>query len=89
MYQNDCVVFNAFGRPRQFKGWATLVDKAEHSEDYKSLKEKDDLMNAAKRVKSALERRVSSHIIQGTAGDILRRVMLILYNRFFKKEAGV
>ena len=43
-------------------------------------------MNAAKRVKSALERRVSSHIIQGTAGDILRRVMLILYNRFFKKR---
>lgn len=86
MYQNDCVVFNAFGRPRQFKGWAKLVDRAEHSQDYKSLKEKDDLMNAARRVKSALERRVSSHIIQGTAGDILRRVMLILYNRFFKKR---
>ena len=86
MYQNDCVVFNAFGRPRQFKGWVNLVEKAANPEGYKSLAEKMDLMRASDRVKSALERRVSSHIIQGTAGDILRRVMLILYNRFFKKK---
>lgn len=86
MYQNDCVVFNAFGRPRQFKGWVSLVERAANTDSYANLNEKTELQKASARVKAALERRVSSHIIQGTAGDILRRVLLILYNRFFKKR---
>ena len=32
----------------------------------------------------AVDRRVSSHIIQGTCGDILRYVLLKLYAKYFK-----
>ncbi len=84
MYQNDSVVFNAFGRPRQFKGWTKVI--AENSESYENLLEKAEVEKASWRVRSAVERRVSSHIIQGTAGDILRLVLLKLYKRYFKNR---
>ena len=82
MYQNEGVVFNAFGRPRQFKGWIDLINK--NSENYDTLIEKQNLEAASNRVKSAIERRVPSHLIQGTAGDILRLVMINLYIKYFR-----
>lgn len=82
MYQNEGVVFNAFGRPRQFKGWIDLINK--NSENYDTLVEKQNLEAASNRVKSAIERRVPSHLIQGTAGDILRLVMINLYIKYFR-----
>ena len=84
MYENDGVVFNAFGRPRQFKGWLRAIDR--NRDSYTTLLEKDQVEKASKRVTSAIERRVSSHIIQGTAGDILRLVMLKLYKNYFRQR---
>lgn len=82
MYQNNGVVFTAFGRPRQFCGWMSAITR--NRENYTTLLEKDKVEKASNRVKAAVERRVSSHIIQGTAGDILRLVMLKLYKKYFK-----
>ena len=84
MYQNDGVVFNAFGRPRQFKGWMNVIDRNSH--DYSNLIEKEEKERASWRVKSAVERRVASHLIQGTAGDILRLVLMDLYKKYFKNR---
>ena len=84
MYQNNGVVFTAFGRPRQFRGWIDVIDK--NRENYNDLIEKQKADRASENVKGAVERRVSSHIIQGTAGDILRLVLYRLYKRYFKKR---
>ena len=84
MYYNQGVVFNAFGRPRNFKGWIDVIDQ--NRECYDNLLEKQNAERAADKVKSAVERRVSSHIIQGTAGDILRLVLYRLYKRYFKNR---
>lgn len=84
MYQNGGVVFNAFGRPRQFRGWIDVIDK--NRENYTNLFEKQNAERASERVKGAVERRVSSHIIQGSAGDILRLVLYKLYKKYFKNR---
>lgn len=84
MYNNEGVVFSAFGRPRQFKGWMTVIE--ENNESYTNLIEKANVEKASLRVKSAIERRVASHLIQGTAGDILRLVLLRLYKRYFRER---
>ena len=85
MKMNDYVVFNAFGRPRQFKGWMKTIDK-NNDLMYTTLTQKDEIQRASNRVMSAVERRVSSHIIQGTAGDILRLVLSNLYKKYFKNR---
>ena len=84
MYQHGGVVFTAFGRPRQFKGWLNAIEANRNS--YETLLEKDQVEKASLRVKSAIERRVASHLIQGTAGDILRLVLLNLYKRYFRNR---
>lgn len=84
MYYNQGVVFNAFGRPRNFKGWIDVIDNTR--ENYDDLVQKQSAERAADNVKGAVERRVSSHIIQGTAGDILRLVLYRLYKRYFKNH---
>ena len=84
MYHNGGVVFNAFGRPRQFRGWIDVIDK--NRENYTNLFEKEQASRNSERVKGAVERRVSSHIIQGTAGDILRLVLYRLYKKYFKNR---
>ena len=84
MYYNQGVVFNAFGRPRNFKGWIDVIDKTR--ENYDDLLQKIHADRVADKVKEAVERRVSSHIIQGTAGDILRLVLYKLYKRYFKNR---
>ena len=84
MYQNDGVVFSAFGRPRQFKGWINTI--AKNSESYSNWQEKQEVDKVSNRVKSAIERRVSSHLIQGTCGDILRLVLYKLYKRYFQNR---
>ena len=84
MYQNGGVVFTAFGRPRQFRGWIDVID--ETREHYDNLIEKQDAQKASDRVKGGVERRVSSHQIQGTAGDILRLVLYRLYKKYFKRR---
>ena len=48
--------------------------------------EKRNAEKVANSVRSAVERRVSSHIIQGTAGDILRLVLYKLYKRYFQNR---
>lgn len=84
MYQNGGVVFTAFGRPRQFKGWIDVID--ETREHYDNWAERQDAQKASDRVKGGVERRVSSHQIQGTAGDILRLVLYRLYKKYFKRR---
>lgn len=85
MYANNGIVFNAFGRPRNFLGWLEIIDKNEHG-NFDNWLERQNAEKASNRVKAAVERRVSSHIIQGTAGDILRLVLLKLYKRYFMKR---
>lgn len=84
MYQNGGIVFTAFGRPRQFKGWIDVIDLTR--ENYNNWAEKQEADKASSRVKGAVERRVSSHQIQGTAGDILRLVLYRLYKKYFKNR---
>ena len=84
MYQNGGVVFTAFGRPRQFRGWIDVIDR--NRNNYENLEEKYQAERASEGVKGAVERRVSSHEIQGTAGDILRLVLYRLYKRYFKNR---
>ncbi len=84
MYQNEGVVFNAFGRPRNFRGWIDVID--ENRNTYENYFEKQVAEKASNKVKSAVERRVGSHIIQGTAGDILRLVLYRLYKKYFKNR---
>lgn len=84
MYQNGGVVFTAFGRPRQFRGWIDVIDR--NRNNYENLEEKYQAERASEGVKGAVERRVSSHEIQGTAGDILRLVLYRLYKKYFKKR---
>ena len=84
MYENEGVVFNAFGRPRQFKGWINTINR--NSEAYDNLVEKQQIEKASNKLRSAIERRVSSHLVQGTAGDILRLVLINLYLKYFKKR---
>ena len=84
MYENGGVVFSAFGRPRQFGGWINAIQR--NNDSYTTLLEKQEVEKASFRVKSAIERRVASHLIQGTAGDILRYVMLRLYKEYFKNR---
>ena len=84
MYQNEGIVFNVFGRPRQFKGWINTINK--NNEEYSTLIEKQLREKVSKRVQSAMERRVSSHEIQGSAGDILRKVLIDLYIAYFRKR---
>ena len=84
MYENGGVVFSAFGRPRQFGGWINAIQR--NNDSYTNLLEKQEVEKASFRVKSAIERRVASHLIQGTAGDILRYVMLKLYKEYFKNR---
>ena len=84
MYQNGGVVFTAFGRPRQFRGWIDVIDR--NRNNYENLEEKYQAERASEGVKGAVERRVSSHEIQGTAGDILRLVLYRLYKKYFKNR---
>ena len=48
MRLNDYVVFNAFGRPRQFKGWMKTIDK-NNELAYTTLTQKDEIQKAAVR----------------------------------------
>lgn len=82
MYENDAVVYSAFGRPRQFKGWVNAINK--NNDSYTNLVEKQQVERASNRVRMAIERRVSSHLIQGCCGDILRKTMLDLYKKYFQ-----
>ena len=82
MYQNEGVVFTAFGRPRNFKGWIEVIDKNRNT--YDDWTGKQDAERASARIQAAVERRVGSHKIQGTAGDILRLVLYRLYKRYFQ-----
>ena len=84
MYQNEGLVFSAFGRPRNFKGWINTIVK--NSENYDDLIEKQALEKASERVKRAIERRVVNHEVQSTCGDILRLVLLKLYIKYFKNR---
>ena len=84
MYQNGGVVFNAFGRPRQFGGWMNTIER--NRDSYTTLLEKENVERLSLRLQSAIERRVASHLVQGTAGDILRLVMLKLYKKYFKNR---
>ena len=87
MYNNGGVVFNAFGRPRQFMGWLNLIEKNNDrifNGQYSNLIEREGIIKSSNKVKAAIERRVSSHAIQGTCGDILRYDLLKLYKKYFK-----
>ena len=84
MYANQGVVFNAFGRPRTFMGWLEIIDKTQN--DYDNWLERQQNERTSMRIKAAVERRVPSHLIQGTCGDILRLVLYKLYKRYFKNR---
>lgn len=74
MYENQGVVFSAFGRPRQF---ITRINQA-----YELGKEEDKQITD--KMRRMVERRVASHQVQSFCGDILRVVLMKLYQRYFK-----
>ena len=82
MYQNQGLVFSAFGRPRNFEGWIKTIVK--NTDNYDNLIEKQMLEKASERVRMGVERRVVNHEVQSTCGDILRLVMINLYIKYFK-----
>ena len=84
MYQNGGIVFTAFGRPRNFRGWLNVID--ENRNNYETLIEKERKEKASLRVQAGIERRVTNHVVQGSCGDILRLVLYRLYKRYFKNR---
>ena len=64
-----CVVHSAWGRPRRLARW--LVGSRE--------------VQATRKEKSSGVRYAKNHIVQGTAGDAIRIVLVKMYHHLFKK----
>lgn len=85
----DGVAYTRFGRPRQFK---TLLSTASMWQDFKFQKENAHIMSAQDLtrkgigVEEAVKRKIVSHAIQSTCGDICRWDLIQLYRRYFKNR---
>ena len=78
MWNNAGTTFTFCGRPRRFGSYVNMAERIEReAEDpRKGERESNNMISAA-------ERRVSSHIIQGSAGDIMRIVLKKMYQKIF------
>jgi DNA polymerase-1 len=74
MYRNNGVVYTIFGRPRRLGSYIrTGVQYSEEGDE-----------KASRGIINAAERRVCSHEVQGFCGDIMRYVLIKLYDKYFK-----
>lgn len=73
MYKNGGVVTTLFGRPRKLGSYIKM------SESYESTDER-----ASESIRNGAERRVASHDIQGSCGDLCRYVLCKLYEKIFR-----
>ena len=84
MNRQDGVTYTPFGRPRQFKS----VISSSYRLKAGTVEFKDvpisDRAYKSEAILKAVERKVISHLIQGTCGDICRWDLIRLYRRFFK-----
>lgn len=86
--KRDGVAVTPFGRPRQFK---SVISSAFRMKDPKCTKEfggisYNDLLYKGDAMYKAVERKIVSHLIQGTCGDICRWDLIRLYRKFFKNR---
>ena len=80
----DGVAFTPFGRPRQFKSViSSSYRMKDGTQEYLDMSLDDRLYKSAA-IYKAVERKIVSHLIQGTCGDICRWDLIRLYRRFFK-----
>ena len=80
----DGVAFTPFGRPRQFKSViSSSYRMKDGTQEYLDMPLDDRLYKSAA-IYKAVERKIVSHLIQGTCGDICRWDLIRLYRRFFK-----
>ena len=82
--KQDGVCYTAFGRPRQFKSRlrtsADLTIKGAMSFGEEARK----YTSTGRAMMNAVERRVVSHLVQSTCGDICRWDLIRLYRKYFK-----
>jgi len=71
MFRDRGIVYNIFGRPRKLGSYIKVAD---------TLCDKGE----SNYMLSIAEKGVISHIIQGSCGDILRSVLVDLYDKYFK-----
>ena len=82
----DGVAFTPFGRPRQFKSViSSSYRMKDGTQEYLDMPLDDRLYKSAA-IYKAVERKIVSHLIQGTCGDICRWDLIRLYRRFFKER---
>lgn len=82
----DGVAFTPFGRPRQFKSViSSSYRMKDGTQEYLDMSLDDRLYKSAA-IYKAVERKIVSHLIQGTCGDICRWDLIRLYRRFFKER---
>lgn len=87
----DGVAYTIFGRPRQFK---TLMSHSVNLTDTAyaekvALREGIEVKEVKRRgqaIEEAVKRKIVSHAIQGTCGDICRWDLIRLYRRYFKER---
>ena len=77
--------FNVFGRPRQFVSRTRTMAEIRDKSDV-SLEEIQERNRMANSIKASIDRRIISHIIQSSCGDICRLDLLKLYALFFQKR---
>lgn len=83
------VCYTIFGRPRQF---SSLLGTAYNLQDRKYLRENaaafdpEELIKKGKNIEAGVKRRIISHEIQGTCGDICRWDLIQLYRKYFKNR---
>lgn len=77
--------YNVFGRPRQFVSRIRTMGNIRNNGDVslEEIRERDRMSNS---IKASIDRRIISHIIQSSCGDICRLDLLKLYALFFKKR---
>ena len=88
--KQDCVCYTLFGRPRQFKSRiSTASSLLQTASDLNNGLSDNDIVEYT-RTGNALwkgvERRIVSHHIQSTCGDICRWDLIRLYRKFFKNR---
>lgn len=87
--KQDAVAYNAVGRPRQFKSRLSssfqLLDASYREKVAPGVPAKD-LIRISNGMKSAVDRRIVSHLVQSICGDICRSDLIRLYDRFFKNR---
>lgn len=84
--KQDWVAVTPFGRPRQFKSVILSSHNIKNGAyEFAGIPAEERVYKSNAMIK-AVERKIISHLIQGTCGDICRWDLIRLYRRFFKNR---